>query len=176
MATSFNVSLFQALQTVFQPGNLNFLLLSKPTLLKILDDFSKWKNLLSFDYFFFQNVYYITVSLTVSCRFTGKIRFIRFTDGFLFMLQVTVTCIEFFLTTFMRMCLCCRKTYTTDFPPNQTISNVLHIFSHCSYIFPTWAFVYSWNKLFIWQLPLCWSIFLDFNLIPTANKAVDLGE
>ena len=175
MATSFNVSLFQALQTVFQPGNLNFLLLSKPTLLKILDDFSKWKNLLSFDYFFFQNVYYITVSLNVSCRFTGKIRFIRSADALFVMLEVTVTWIEFFLATSMRMCLCCRKIYTIYVPPYWTISNVLHIFSYCSYVFPTWVFVSSWNKIYVWLFSLCCSIFLDFNPISSANKAVFLG-
>ena len=71
----------------------------------------------------------------------------------------------FFWQISWKCCFCCRKIYTIHFPPLH--SNVLHVFSHCSYIFPTWAFLFSWNKIFVWQLFLCCSIFLHFHLIPT---------
>ena len=129
-------------------------------------------NFFCFNYSFFQKLHYRTVSSIGRCRSTQKICFIRFTDNFLVMLKVNVTCIEFFLITFMKMCLCCRKIYIIHFPPHQTISNVLNVFSHCTYVLPTWAFVYPWNKVFIWQLFLCCSTFLDFNLIPNAKKAL----
>ena len=60
---------------------------------------SQWISVI-FGLLFLQNLFYKTVNLTVSCRFAGKICCIRFTDTFLVMLAVIVTCIEFFFGKF----------------------------------------------------------------------------
>ena len=138
---------------------------------------SQWISVI-FGLLFLQNLFYKTVNLTVSCRFAGKICCIRFTDTFLVMLAVIVTCIEsFFWQISWKCCFCCRKIYTIHFPPLH--SNVLHVFSHCSYIFPTWAFLFSWNKIlsdsssfvvpsfftFIWFLPHDCTRFLGIRIL-----------
>lgn len=167
-------NLFQALHANFQPVNLNFPLLLKPALKS-----SRWilvKETISFffDYSFFQSLYYKSASLTVSCRFTGKICFIRFTDNFLVKLEVTVIRLYFFWQLSWKCASAAGTSTPFTFRHTETYPICYMSSAMAAIFFSNLSVCVAMNQNF-YQLFLFCSIFLDFHPIPTAKKRIVFG-